>query len=87
MAFLFVCFVFFDSLRESHSLDNAPSVPKTDQSLSSLFRELASSGFGGMPELQSICKNPSPQVNARGERSSSTSIPNRWRVNLNPAVD
>ena len=40
--------------------DNAPTVPKTDQSLSSLFFELGSSGFGGMPEQQSICKNPSP---------------------------
>jgi hypothetical protein len=24
---------------------------------------------------------------ARGKRSSATSIPNRWRANLNPAVD
>jgi len=41
----------------SGTLINAPTVPKTAQSLSSLFLELGSSGFHGMPEQQSICKN------------------------------
>jgi hypothetical protein len=54
---ILICCFFFDSLRESHSQDNAPTIPKTDQSLSSLFLELGSAGFGGMPEQQAICKN------------------------------
>jgi hypothetical protein len=51
--------------RQGRPLVNAPTVPKTDQSFSSLFLEPGFSGFGGMPEQQSIGKNPSPHVIAR----------------------
>ena len=76
-----VVFMFLSFYLLSGTLNNAPTVPKTAQSLSSLFLEPRSSGLGGMPEQQSIGKNPSPHVVGRREHSSSTSIPNRWRVN------